>query len=450
MNHLLIAALAAVATLLAHAAQPAFPGAEGFGRYAAGGRGGDVYHVTNLQDAGIGSLRDGIESARGPRTIVFGLSGTIALDSPLVIDRSHITLAGQTAPGDGITLRNHRLQIAADHIIVRFIRSRLGDLGGESQDAISVTAGNNIVLDHCSASWGIDECLSAQSDVVDLLSVQWCMVTEGLHRSIHEKGPHGKGGIIGALRQSYHHNLFAHQMDRSPKVSWRRHSKVDARNNVMFNWGEASCHDASHAHVNWVGNYYKPGPATLDHVRSCVFEIRNFPAEGVTEDARLFIEGNHVEGFPEISADNWAGGVRFSGGTGLKNRATQPFPFPGISCETSAAEAYPQVLAAAGASLARDAVDQRIVEEVRTGKPRIGRNGVIDSQKEAGGWPELRSLPAPQDSDRDGMPDAWETARGLDPTNPADRNSDRDHDGYTNLEEYLNWIVRKIAVPVKP
>ena len=442
--------LVVLAATTASSGQPAFPGADGFGRFATGGRGGDVYHVTNLRDSGSGSLRDGIQSARGPRTIVFDRSGTIALESPLVIDRPHLTIAGQTAPGDGITLRNHVLMIAADHLIVRFIRSRLGDPGGRSQDAITVKAGKNIILDHCSASWGIDECLSAQSDVVDLLTVQWCMVTEGLHHSIHENGAHGKGSIIGSLRQSFHHNLWAHQMDRSPKVSWRRFCQVDVRNNVMFNWGDASCHDASHSDVNWVGNYYKPGPATRDHLRNCIFEIRNFPAEGVTENARLYIEGNHVEGFPGISSDNWAGGVRFTGGTGLGNRARQPFPFPGISCETNAIDAYPRVLASAGASLSRDAVDQRIVEEVRTGKPRFGRNGIIDSQKQVGGWPELNSLPAPRDADRDGMPDVWEEARGLNSNSPADRNSDRDDDGYTNLEEYLNWIVREIQWPAKP
>jgi pectate lyase len=440
---LLIVAVA----LPAHAGQPAFPGAEGFGRYASGGRGGDVYHVTNLQDSGAGSLRDGIQSAHGPRTIVFDRSGTIALESPLVINRSHLTIAGQTAPGDGITLRNHVLKIAADHVIVRFIRSRLGDLGGKSQDAISVTAGKNIILDHCSASWGIDECLSAQSDVVDLLTVQWCMVTEGLDRSIHEKGAHGKGTIIGSLRQSFHHNLWVHQMDRSPKVSWRHFCQADVRNNVMYNWGGASCHDASHSHVNWVANYYKPGPATANGVRSCIFEIWNQPAEGVKEDALLYIVGNHIEGLPEISADNWAGGVHFRDGTGLKNRASQPFPFPKISYETNAIDAFPRVLAAAGASLSRDAVDQRNAEEVRTGKPRFGRNGIIDSQKDVGGWPELRSLPAPQDSDRDGMPDAWEKKHGLDANHPADRNSDRDHDGYTNLEEYLNSIITVHSSP---
>ena len=433
----------------AAAQQPAFPGAEGFGRFARGGRGGDVYHVTNLHDAGEGSLREGIRSAGGPRTIVFEVSGTIALESPLVIDRPQITLAGQTAPGDGITLRNHALRIAADHVVVRFLRSRLGDLAGIGQDGVSVTAGTNIVIDHCSVSWGIDECLSAQSADVDLLTVQWCLVAESLHRSVHHEGAHGKGGIIGALRQTYHHNLFAHHMARNPKVTWRRFCQVDVRNSVMFNWGNESCADGARSHVNWVANYYKPGPATRETVRHCVFRILHKAEQGVRDDeqAQFYIAGNHVEGFPAVSADNWAGGVQFGPGAGPHNRVRKPFAYPRISYETPAVEAYASVLAAAGASLVRDAVDLRVVEEVRTGRPRFGRDGIIDSQKDVGGWPELRSRPAPPDSDRDGMPDAWEKQHGLDPAAPADRNSDRDGDGYTNLEEYLNGLVRDVAVP---
>lgn len=437
MKPLLFVGLAVVS---AQAGQLAFPGAEGFGRFAQGGRGGDVFHVANLNDAGPGSLREGIGSSSGPRTIVFDVSGTIALASPLVIERPRITVAGQTAPGDGITLRNQALKIAADHVVVRFIRSRLGDLGGKDQDAISVTAGRNIVLDHCSASWGIDECLSAQSEKVDLLTVQWCLVAEGLHRSIHPKGPHGKGGIIGSLRQTYHHNLFANHVARNPKVSWRRHCKVDVRNSVMFNWGSESCADGAHSHVNWVANYYKPGPATRVGVRDCIFRIMT-NAEGGSESPLFYIAGNHVEGAPAITGDNWAGGVQFGPGAGLKNRARKPFPYPPISCETSAVDAYKTVLAEVGASLVRDSVDQRVVEEVRTGKPHFGRDGIIDSQAEVGGWPELKSLPAPLDSDQDGMPDAWEKKHGLDPEEPADRNGDRDADGYTNLEEYLNSVV---------
>ncbi|MDO8542623.1 MAG: hypothetical protein Q7S40_19460 [Opitutaceae bacterium] len=447
MKFFLLSAGLAASTVLAADPQPsAFPGAEGFGRFAQGGRGGDVYHVVTLDDSGPGSLREGLGSARGPRTIVFDLSGTIALAAPLVINHPQITIAGQTAPGDGITLRNHALRVEADHVVVRFLRSRLGDEGGARQDAISVGAGSNIILDHCSASWSIDECLSAQSEKVDLLTVQWCLVAESLHNSIHDKGAHGKGGIIGSLRQSYHHNLFAHHMDRNPKISWRRHCQVDCRNNVIFNWGAASCADGAHSHVNWVANYYKPGPATRENVRNCIFRILKNAEPDVPEQALFYLEGNHVEGFPEISADNWAGGVHFRDGTGIGNRTRQPFAYPSISYESSAVDALAPVLAVAGASLARDAIDRRVVEEVRTGKPHFGRDGIIDSQKDVGGWPVLRSLAPAPDADRDGMPDAWEKERGLDPRDAKDRNLDRNGDGYTNLEEYLNWLVREVAV----
>lgn len=418
---------------------PAFPGAEGFGRHALGGRGGDVYHVTTLADAGPGSLRDGIASATGPRTVVFAVSGTIALESPLDVNRPHLTLAGQTAPGDGITLRNHALRVAADHVIIRYLRSRLGDLGGKPQDAISVNSGRHIILDHCSASWGIDECLSAQSGDVDLLTVQWCLVAESLHQSIHNKGGHGKGGIIGSLRQSYHHNLFAHHMDRNPKISWRRHCQVDFRNNVIFNWGNASCHDGAHAHVNWADNYYQAGPATRAAVRTCLFRIQT-RQDDIPEPPRFYIAGNHLAGEPGISADNWAGGVFFGEGAGPQHRAAAPFPYPAISYATSAVEARPRVLAGAGASRVRDAVDRRVIEDLHTGRPRLGRNGIIDSQRDVGGWPELRSLPAPADTDRDGMPDAWEKSHGLDPRDPADRNAFTIDRTYTNLEVYLSRL----------
>ena len=233
----------------------AFPGAEGFGAYAEGGRGGDVYIVTNTEDSGPGSLREGIASATGPRTVVFAVSGLIQLRSKLIVDKNYITIAGQTAPGDGICFRDYTFQIKANHIIVRYIRSRLGTFANQESDAISVSGGSNIIIDHCSASWSVDETLSANSDTVDLLTVQWCMVTESLTNSIHTKGRHGYGGIIGALRQSYHHNLFAHHSSRNPKVTWRRYCQVDFRNNVVYNWGFNSHYDGSVAHMNWVNNY---------------------------------------------------------------------------------------------------------------------------------------------------------------------------------------------------
>ena len=260
----------------------AFPGAEGYGANAEGGRGGDVYQVTNTDDTGPGSLREGIDSAEGPRTILFAVSGIVELNSDLKIDKDHITIAGQTAPGDGICLKNYPLKIQADHVIVRYIRSRLGVDARQESDSISVINGSNIILDHCSASWSVDETLSAQSATVDLLTVQWCMVTESLTNSIHHKGKHGFGGIIGALRQSYHHNLFAHHTSRNPKVTSRRHCKVDFRNNVIYNWGFNSHYDGSVADMNWVNNYMKYGPGTKSGVRDRIFQIDN---EDTSEDS---------------------------------------------------------------------------------------------------------------------------------------------------------------------
>lgn len=420
--------------------QPAFPGAEGFGRYAEGGRGGDVYHVINLHDSGPGSLREGIQKAEGPRTIVFRVAGTIKLQSPLHIDKSYITIAGQTAPGEGITLRDYELQVSGDHIVIRYIRSRLGDRGGfdpGGADAISVKQGSNIIIDHSSVSWAVDETLSAQSATIDSLTVQWCMVTEGLDDSIHPQGSHSKGGIAGAIRQSYHHNLFAHHIERNPNISWRRDVlEIDYRNNVIYNWGRRSNHDGSTAHANWVGNYYKPGPATPAETRNLIFQI-----DRKVEDTepQFYIQDNYMDGDPEVTADNWAG-VQYRFGAGPHNRVYEPFPYPIISYETTPQEAYEAVLASVGASLVRDAVDLRIIEEVRTGSATFGHNGIIDSQDEVGGWPYLRPARSLEDSDEDGMPDWWEKEHGLDPRDPSDGNLDRTGDGYTNLEEYLNWL----------
>ncbi len=430
-----------LATLaFAVAQQPAFPGAEGFGRFAQGGRGGDVYHVVNLHDSGPGSLRDGIQTAEGPRTIVFRVAGTIELQSPLQGEKSHLTIAGQSAPGSGITLSNYEFELRGDHLILRYLRFRLGDRGGffqGGQDALSIGSGSNIIVDHCSASWGIDECLSAQSATTDLLTIQWCMITEGLDDSIHPEGKHSKGGIAGALRMSYHHNLYAHNIERNPNVSWRRDLvQIDYRNNVIYNWGRRSNHGGPTARANWVGNYYKPGPATPAENLSLIFELDQnikdtFPG--------FYIEGNHMDGNPTVSADNWAG-VHYRFKAGPHNRVAEPFPYPKISSETTVGEAYGLVLASAGASLVRDPVDLRIIEEVRTGKAAFGRNGILDSQDDAGGWPYIRPARSVEDDDEDGMPNWWEMAHQLDRKDPADRNLDRDRDGYTNLEEYLNWL----------
>ncbi|MFP6643369.1 MAG: DUF1961 family protein [Candidatus Latescibacterota bacterium] len=421
----------------------AFPGAEGFGAHAEGGRGGDVYRVTNTNDSGAGSLREGIATATGPRTIVFAVSGIIDLQSKLKVDSDYITIAGQTAPGDGICLRNYSLIIQANHVIVRYIRSRLGTDARQESDAISVTDGSNIILDHCSASWSVDETLSAQSGTVDLLTVQWCMVTESLTNSIHKKGRHGYGGIIGALRQSYHHNLFAHHTSRNPKVTSRRHCEVDFRNNVIYNWGFNSHYDGSVSDMNWVSNYMKYGPGTKSGVRDRIFEIDNEDEapDAALYEAQLYAEGNYLWGYPGVTADNWSGGIDYGPGAseGL-NRVHTEFGFPAISQQT-AEEAYDLVLPSAGASLARDEIDTRIVAEVIAGTSTFGTNGHIDSPAEVGGWPEYKSSTAPTDTDLDGMPDEWETANGLKSGLASDRNSHDLDAGYTNLEVYLNSIV---------
>ncbi|MCF8378755.1 MAG: T9SS type A sorting domain-containing protein [Bacteroidales bacterium] len=439
------------------AQQIAFPGAEGYGRFARGGRGGDVYHVTNLNDGGPGSLRLGVEYATGPRTIVFDVSGTIMMNDRLRIEEPNITIAGQTAPGDGITLGNNSLYIYADNIIVRYIRVRYGDQTSEDGDAISVVRGKNIILDHVTASWSVDETLSCQSDEVDSLTVQWCMVTESLRYSHHEKGAHGYGGIIGSNRQTFHHNLYAHHSSRSPKVSGRRHCEVDFRNNVIYNWGYNNCYDGTKSYINWANNYYKPGPGTSDGVRDRIFQLSDAPVDPENEGweisntftTSLYAEGNFMLGYPVITANNWAGGVDFDNGANEEaNRAVTPaFNAPSIT-ESTAEEAYPLVVAGAGASMVRDVIDKRIANEVLTGTTVFtgsvsGTAGIIDSQSDVGGWPLLsEEVRDPDfDKDRDGMADVWETENNLNPFDAEDRNDDRDHDGYTNLEEYLNMLI---------
>jgi len=427
---------------------PAFPGAEGFGMYSTGGRGGDVYHVTNLNDSGEGSLREGFKSANGPRTIVFDISGNIILKNALKIDKPNITIAGQTAPGDGITLSNNTLLVYANDIIVRYLRSRLGDQSGSDVDAVSINKGSNIIFDHVSASWSEDETFSCQSGSVDSVTVQWCMITESLRYSHHHKGSHGFGGIIGSLRQSFHHNLYAHHSSRSPKVTGRRHCEVDFRNNVIYNWGYNNCYDGTSSYMNWVNNYYKSGPGTETKVKGRIFQLSDLDIlkenkswrDSEKYETSLYVGGNYVEGFPEITADNWAGVDLRDGANEERNRALVPFNFPPIK-EQSPQDAYALVTKNAGASLVRDAIDKRIVNEVLTGTVNYGNNGIIDSQNDVGGLPDLKSLQAPIDTDRDGMPDEWEKKNNLNPGNAEDRNDDRDMDGYTNLEEYLQSLV---------
>ncbi len=417
---------------------PAFPHAEGFGKYSLGGRGGRVLEVTTLADSGPGSLREACE-ADGPRTVVFRVSGTIALEDELEIENPYITIAGQTAPGDGICIKNYQVSFEADHVIIRFLRFRPGDERQKEQDAFG-GEGDHVLIDHCSASWAIDETLSINK--ASNLTVQWCMVTESLYDSFHKKGKHGYGGLWGGPGGSYHHNILAHHSSRNPRASGNENSGLlDYRNNVIYNWGFNSAYGGEMWPRNWINNYYKSGPATSDSVRDRIF-LQKDPR------GKMFADGNYMAGFPEISANNWAGGIDFAEdgeATEATLRVNEPYVVAPVITHT-AEEAFEHVLRHAGPSLARDAVDARIIDEIRNGTAQFGASyggggkGIIDSQTDVGGWPELKSTKPPMDTDHDGMPDDWEAAHGLNPQDAADGAQDTDRDGYTALEDYLNAL----------
>ena len=442
----------------------AFPTAEGYGKYTVGGRGGDVYEVTNLNDHGHGSLREGIEAA-GPRTIVFRVSGTIALEKPLTIRNPYITIAGQSAPGDGICIKRYPLNIGADEVIIRYIRVRLGDESGGETDAISSRYHKNIILDHVSASWSVDETMSIYH--CQNVSVQWCIIAESLFQSNHVKGNHGFGGIWGSNYATYHHNLIAHHSSRNPR--WASGGGYnDYRNNVLYNWGYNSSYGGE-AHqkgnerygffaINFVNNYYKPGPATQPGNIS--YRIANPGNRDEDDFGTWYVNGNFVEGNERVTADNWDGGVQPTGGPEVISKLRMEAAWNSMPIhEQSPQEAYKSVLENAGCSFPqRDAVDIRVVNDVLNGTASCeGKSyrklkktsepdricGIIDSQNDVGGWPILKSAPALTDSDHDGMPDDWENTHALDVNNPNDGKI-IDKNGYSHLENYLNSLIGEL------
>lgn len=423
----------------ADAPLPAFPGAEGFGAMALGGRGGRVIKVTHLGDSGKGSLRKAIE-AEGPRTIVFDVSGTIELKKPIVIRNGYVTLAGQTAGAGGITLKNYGVAIATDHVIVRYLRVRPGDSSGEADDAIWIRSGQDIIIDHCSASWASDETLSVSPREklairpIDRITVQWCIISESLNDSVHVKGQHGYGSLVrgsAGARYSFHNNLWAHHNARMPRPGNYVDAKTDPegplfdfRNNVFYNWGsKTSGYNADRESIsqyNFINNAYLTGP---DSKGALAFREQN-PLAGV------HFSGNTMNG--ELPDDPWSL-VRFD--DERPGGSATPFQTAPVTT-VSAATAYERVLRQAGASHARDPVDQRVVTNVRHSSGRI-----IDHPDEVGGWPELPAGKPVPDRDGDGMPDEWESLRGLNPDNPDDGTVDSDGNGYTELEDYLSSLV---------
>jgi hypothetical protein len=404
-----------------YSATPAFPGAEGFGADTPGGRGGKVIFVTNTNDSGPGSFRAACE-AQGPRIVVFRVGGLIDLQKNVVIRNSYLTIAAQTAPGDGVCLRDHQILVDTHDVIIRYLRSRPGDISGKEIDAIGIGGtSRNVIVDHCSASWSVDEALSPSGDIAGV-TVQWCVIAEGLNKSVHQKGPHGYGSLVRASGGlTLHHNLWAHNRGRNPRLGDNYgkppYPTFDVRNNVIYDYGGPSV-TGDTFDANYVANYIKPGPATG----------RRQPI-GPTGKGKLnfYVDGNEVAGKP--TSDLFA---KLDSVTLVK----QPFAAPRVTT-LSAAEAYKVVLDQAGATVPkRDAVDARIIADVRNGS-----GGFANSQKDVGGWPEYRSAEPPLDSDGDGIPDAWETAHGLNPKDPADAAKVM-NSGYTAIEEYVNSLAQ--------
>lgn len=440
---------------------PAFPGAEGAGAITKGGRGGRVLYVTNLQDRGPGSFREAVEAA-GPRVVVFAVSGRIELSSPVVIRHPFLTVAGQTAPGDGICISGDTTTIDASDVIFRYLRFRRGNLTSRDDALNAVHSPGRLIIDHCSFSWGLDENVSIYRYMkpdgkggfeklpIEDVTIQWCISSEAL-----DLNNHAFGSTWGGRRASFHHNLFAHNTARNPSIGWG--DQIDFRNNVLFNWRHRTIDGGdSTSVVNIVANTFKPGPAAAsDGVRVRIAKPEAFRTFNERPESGFWhVHDNVVVGHPDVTADNWAGGVQFDDEPEkapqvarliADGRQRAPWPMPAVAT-TSADEAYAAVLARAGATLPRrDVVDGRIVKEVASGKPTFG-NGIVKVHTDVGGWPAYRSVPAPVDTDRDGMPDAWERRHGFDAHNPADGIADADKDGYTNLEEYLNGTDPRVFI----
>lgn len=506
----------------------AFPGAEGGGMYTTGGRGGKVYHVTNLNDSGTGSLRAAVE-AKGARIVVFDVAGTIALTRGLEIKNGDLTIAGQTAPGDGICLRNYPVTVKADNVIVRYLRFRLGDAHvDDGDDTIWGRYRQNIILDHCSMSWCVDECASFYAN--KNFTMQWCLLGESLHNSGHSKGSHGYGGIWGGAPASFHHNILAHHDSRNPrfdepnaynftglvngeKINYKGESgfsnddrKIDYRNNVVYNFCNYTAYGGEGAQVNFVGNYYKWGPASVNGLGKTIgtsgsegtdngkkrlvfyYVDCSYTTGGKTYDAgagTVYYDGNRLDTSVSdtskgdaVTADNSKGFVETKAVSAYKPEITwlqRPLAIAadGRSCYVtnhSADDAFAQTLAYAGASMSRDAVDKRIADDVQNGKANVpagsngSRNGIIDrpgdtagasaafGQVSADGYPVLTASQeqidrASKDTDGDGIPDYYEELLGLDRNDASDAAATTlDPQGiYPNIEVYFHYLVKGIT-----
>ncbi len=479
MRKIIFTLFAALLAIGAWAQAPAFPGAEGVARLTTtGGRGGKILHVTNLNDSGTGSLRAACQ-ASGPRIVVFDVSGIIELRSALKINNDNITIEGQTAPGDGICLKNYTFSINCNNAIIRFIRARMGDEAKSEDDAMNGwhhddSKKKNVIIDHCTMSWSTDECGSFYG--IENFTLQWCMLSESLVNSVHGKGAHGYGGIWGGKNAAFHHNLLAHHTSRNPRfdhdyVSTMK-GPIDYVNNVVYNWGDNSSYGGESANtsgeyrkINMINNYYKAGPATSpkERIVNPTTNCKNCTGEtsGLKNivPGHFYINGNYVYNYPAITADNWSGnGVR-PDDTSKKSAIKSDTRFVAENSDEllsmhPAETAFDQVLEYAGASYVRDDIDSRIAQETQTGtftytgSNGSTRGGMIDTQTDAGGWPAYKQTEKLADSDNDGMPDIWEEAMGLDKSDATDAQKyTLDPQGYyTNIEVYCNSLVEDLMM----
>lgn len=455
---------------------PAFPGAEGGGAFSFGGRGGKVYVVSSLADSGSGTFREACEQG-GARIVIFNVAGIIQLKSPISIRAPYITIAGQTAPGDGICIAGESVLIDTHDVVIRYMRFRRGATDvTRRDDALGGNGVGNIIIDHVSASWGLDENMSMYRHVYNRgdsskqeklptvnVTIQNSIFSEALDRYNH-----AFGSTIGGLNSTFMRNLWANNISRNPSVGM--YGDFGFVNNVVFNWWNRSADGGDHRSLyNFINNYYKPGPITprdkpIGH--RILKPEANRTENHQDEYGKAYVAGNIVEGNEKVTANNWDGGVQIedmpdAGKFTAEIRVDKPFPMAKIAM-MSAQEAYSYVLKNVGANLPkRDAVDERIIEQVKTGKivykegntsditsPYIKRRlpkdsyklGIIADPAQVGGYPTYEGTPY-KDSDQDGIPDDWETAHGLNPHNANDAVANRNQDGYTNIEEFINSVV---------
>ncbi|MDH6307955.1 pectate lyase [Dysgonomonas sp. PFB1-18] len=458
MKKIILFLTGAIFSIVIYAQTPAFPGAEGGGMYTTGGRGGKVYYVNSLEDTIMGNKKTQEGTLRwclkrpGPKTILFKVAGIIHLKARLNIPDS-TTIAGQSAPGDGICITNYPVKVEGNNVIIRYIRFRMGDLSKVTDDALSGNRNKDIIIDHCSMSWSTDECASFYDN--ENFTMQWCIISESLRASVHKKGNHGYGAIWGGKKASYHHNLLAHHDSRNPRMCGSRYSNqpelelVDFRNNVIYNWGSNSGYAGEGGRYNFVNNYYKPTPTSANPSR--IFSPNaddgsNKQPKGVW--GTFYVNGNHVHGNKKVTRNNLLG--LQPNNLGSKNKADlisdKPFDVPCVTTD-DAETAYKKVLVDAGASYRRDKTDLRIVDEVEKGlapKRASGsagtKPGMIDSQYDVGGWDTYSydSEDVPADSNIDGIPDGW-----LEQHYSGKSANDLNEEGYTYLEVYLNSLIVK-------